>query len=469
MLPGSPKLALRLCCKQLKWEIDHLVGLPLRVCIDNDSENDCENLEWIKHIHIRELTIRHRDGNLTLPSPWISSLKNGGFMHLNRLSLSGLNLQAEGDLATILTALSTLDSLCELSLNFRAYYTENHSIGSKTQMDTVYNFPNLTTLNFNCFVVLADLVHGEGITNLKCFQQMYCPQLKSLSIKLDLNDCQMQAHLLWYLELVENFSNSLQHLKIVLFSNMERYRDWERSRLKIEQKALEVGSQLKNLKEMHIVFYKAEEVSVWTNFFHRIRTSLEKLKIEFRSDIVWKLYRESALLKKNSLPNLKSLTVTWQDFCLDLKTITQISDRLEILELRPFGPVSEYNKEVENIDQIPLSLKKLIVLPNSLVQFNGSLLKKCISTRESLIVQYDTLMAVWEASCMGVFLTKPNFIWKGIMCETGPALRDASALCEKFGIPPGKLYRYENYKSYRYDDDYDDSDDYDYDDSDDYD
>jgi len=127
MLPKWSKKQLRLCCKQLKWEIDHLVGLLPRVWINNDSQSNCESLDWIKH-DIRDLTIRHRDGNLPLPSPWISFLKNGGFIHLNRLSLSELSLQAERDLITILTALSTLDSLCELSLDLRVHYTKNHSI-----------------------------------------------------------------------------------------------------------------------------------------------------------------------------------------------------------------------------------------------------------------------------------------------------------------------------------------------------
>jgi len=357
MLPGSPKLALRLCCKQLKWEIDHLVGL-LRVWIEIDSKRDCENVDFIKH-DIRELTIGHRVGNRTLPSPWILILilANGDFIHLNRLSLSELSLQAERDLVTILTALSNLDSLCELSLDLRIHYMKKHSISSNlASTEIVYNFPNLKTLNFNikCFVVRADT--AEGNTILKSFMQMYCPQLKFLSVQLGLFDCKLQTHLVWFLELVEKFSDSLQYLKVLfqLRSVMELCHsdtilDWETSRQKIEKKALKVGSQLNNLKEMDIAFdrnHRPQEISVWTNFFHGIRISLEKLKIDFQSSFVWKLYGESALFQKNSLPNLKFLTVPWQGFSLDLKTITQISDCLETLELRHLGSVS---RKVENM------------------------------------------------------------------------------------------------------------------------
>ena len=78
MLPESAKLALRLGCKQLKWEIDHLVGLQITVGINNDSKN----VEWIKHILIRNLKIVQYDGSLKVNSPWISFLTNGDFIYL---------------------------------------------------------------------------------------------------------------------------------------------------------------------------------------------------------------------------------------------------------------------------------------------------------------------------------------------------------------------------------------------------
>jgi len=266
MLPESATLALRLCCKQLKWDIDHLVGLQIRVCIDNDFESDCKNLEWIKQILIRELTIRHRDGNLTLSSPWISFLTNGGFNNLNRLSLSGLNLKGEGDLASILTGLSTLRSLCELNLSiefeFEPGYSQDHSISAiSTPTENFYNFQNLTTLNLDCSVTSTGHFRGEGITTLNSFQKIYCPQLKYLSVKLDMRYCKTQTCIFWYLELVEKFSNSLQYLGIDFLSS-EQPSDWETSRLKAEEKALEVGSQLKNLKEVDIVFNEPKEISV---------------------------------------------------------------------------------------------------------------------------------------------------------------------------------------------------------------
>ena len=182
MLPERASLELRRCCKQFKEEIDHLFGLPIQVLADHNSEIDCKNYEWIKHILIRKLTIQRRDGQLRVHSSWISFLTNGDFTNLNRLSLSGQIIEGEVDLVRILTALSTLNSLCELSLDSCVHYPKNRSISSETQTETVFNFPNLTALNFGCLVMQADFVGGEGITNLKSFQQILICNLKFFTI-----------------------------------------------------------------------------------------------------------------------------------------------------------------------------------------------------------------------------------------------------------------------------------------------
>jgi len=93
MLPGSTKLALRLCCKQLKWEIDHLVGLTIKVYGSNNVFEKSKRSEWVKEIRIRNLTISsHKNTrqmkNLEVHSAWTSVLKDGEFSNLNRLSLS---------------------------------------------------------------------------------------------------------------------------------------------------------------------------------------------------------------------------------------------------------------------------------------------------------------------------------------------------------------------------------------------
>jgi len=65
MLPGSSQLALRLCCKQLKWGIDKFVGLKIRVDDVNDipknHEKSCENFDWIQHVVIRKLTLSNNN------------------------------------------------------------------------------------------------------------------------------------------------------------------------------------------------------------------------------------------------------------------------------------------------------------------------------------------------------------------------------------------------------------------------
>lgn len=129
--------------------------------------------------------------------------------------------------------------------------------------------------------------------------------------------------------------------------------------------------------------------------------------------------------------------MSWDGFTLDLKKITEISDRLEALELRPVDRTTR----IKYVDQIPLGLKKL-VLPDFLfgITHNWAFWKNFIATRESLIVQLDQLISIEMAENLADVLTKPNFIWKGIECRNGKDLEKASELCEKFGFPVGKLY-----------------------------
>jgi len=55
---------------------------------------------------------------------------------------------------------------------------------------------------------------------------------------------------------------------------------------------------------------------VWRRFFKAMRTSLEKLKMHFRKNKAWELYNDFELLEKNSLTNLKCLSVWWSDCIL---------------------------------------------------------------------------------------------------------------------------------------------------------
>jgi len=449
ILPERTKKKLRLCCKQLKWEIDHLVGLKIKVRERKNRKRHYQNFEWIQDILIGKLTFRHSYSDyIEVCSPWTSLLTNGGLINLNRLSLSGPKLRGEADLASIFTAVSTLSSLRELSLectHFEASFSQDksNSISSiSTSTEGVYNFPNLTTLNLHFGVSWEGIIPGESITNLESFPTISCPQLEFLSVRMQIFNCQPRNHyLVWCLELVEKFSNSLQYLSINKVSVFpSQFRDWKTIRAKTEEKAFIVGSQLKKLKGMDIVLFEAEEVSVWTNFFQEIRTRLEKLKIDFQNVSVWEMYNRSALVKNNCFPNLKSLSVSWLGFSLDLEKITQISNRLEILELSASG----YHLG-KSLEKIPFSLKKLVLL-NSLVCNRGGcvFLKNCMSARESLIVKYDHSINTKMIECLGIFLTNPNFIWKGIKhIRDKNELRDASALCEKFGIPSEKLLQYD--------------------------
>ena len=444
------KLALRLSCKQLKWEIDNLVGLTIKL-FASDASKDSEKLEWVKQIQIRNLTISsgsHKKNLEVYSAWWTSFLKHGGFINLNRLSLSSISMQEKEDLAAILIVFSSLNSLRELSLVLQVFESLDDSIISPP-IENYYNFPNLTTLKLECIIVhniYASQVSTS--TYLICFQQMYCPQLKRLNVQLWLDERDTQdLYFLWYLELVEKFSKSLKFLKIRVFAEG----DFPNPATAAE-KVRKVGSELKNLKELDVALSDANNYRVgadvrqlgWTNLFCGLGTSLEKLKISFYNSKEWELY--SQCLKKNSHPNLKLLSLWWNNFHfqLDLNQITQISDRLETLELQV---QDEFIGEIEmNFDQIPLSLTKIVLLNSRFREYDLAFLKKLISTKESLIVQYNGSIDIDMAENLGVFLSKPNFIWEGIEYNDLGEWTVACALCDQFDIPHGKLHRSENFR-----------------------
>jgi len=340
MLPELPRLALRLCCKQLKWEVDNLVGLTMKVYASDVSEKS-EKLEWVKQIQIRNMTISsgsHKKNLEVYSAWWTLFLKHGGFINLNRLSLSSISIQEKEDLAAILIDFSSLNSLRDLSLILQVIESLDDSIISPP-IENYYNFPNLTTLKLECIIVhniYASQVSTS--THLICFQQMYCPQLKRLNVQLWLDERDTQAlYFLWYLELVEKVSKSLKFLKIRVFAEGNFPNP-----ATVAEKIRIVGSALQNLKEMDVALSDANNYQVgaddrslgWTNLFCEAWTSLEKLTISFHNFKEWDLYSQG--LKKNSHPNLKLLSLWWNNFHfqLYLNQITQISDRLETLELQ---------------------------------------------------------------------------------------------------------------------------------------
>ena len=293
-LPGSPKLALRLCCKQLKWEIDNLIGLKIKVSA-SDVTGSNKNFEWIKHSVIKKLTICKNSQNV--------------------------EPKAEGD--------------------GKAPKAEGNGKAPEAK--------------------------GDG----------KAPKAESCSRK----------------------------------GRKGRVSKKTRS-AKSNQQSLVVPS--------------------WVNLIDGLVNTLKELQLYF-DEKTWELYSQSALMKKNSVPNLKSLTVNCSCFQFDekhAKMITQMSDQLETLELRVIGG---FNKGIKSFDQIPASLKKL-VLPDLICLEDWACLKKLISLRESLVVQYIGLLDVEMAEYLGELLTEPNFIWGRIQYWIYEELR-AAALCEDYDIP----------------------------------
>jgi len=93
-----------------------------------------------------------------------------------------------------------------------------------------------------------------------------------------------------------------------------------------------------------------------------------------------------------------------------------------------------------------LSLRKIVLLNSTCREYDLAFLKKLISTRESSIVQYDGSIDIDMAENLGVFLTKPNFIWQGIEYNDLGEWTVACTLCDQFDIPYGKLHRSENFR-----------------------
>ena len=294
-------------------------------------------------------------------------------------------------MAAILIVFSSLNSLRELSLVLEVFECLDNNISSP--IEKYYDFSNLTTLKLECIIVHNTYANqGSTSTHLICFQQMNCSQLKRLNVQLWLNARNTQAlYFLWYLELVEKFSKSLKFLKIRVnnFPNPNPATAAEKVR--------KVGSELQNLKELDIGLndgnvYRAgtgDRYLGWTNLFCEVCTSLEKLKISFYSFKEWYLY--SQCLKKNSHPNLKLLSLWWDNFHfqLDLNQLTQISEQLETLELQAENELEFIGNIEMNFDHIPLSLEKIVLLNSMFREHDLAFLKKLSSTRESLIVQCD--------------------------------------------------------------------------------
>jgi len=175
------------------------------------------------------------------------------------------------------------------------------------------------------------------------------------------------------------------------------------------------------------------------NLFYGMRASLVSLKILLCQGSQ-ALCNQYELLTKNSFPHLKVLNLVRNYFQLNWKMITQISDHLETLELQ-FRD-GDFNKKVKFFDQIILSLKKNALWDFARTVKDWNFLIKLISTRKSSTVEYDFLINFKIADYLGDFLTRPNFIWKGIKYNNQDEL-SVTALCLAFDISWKKLYRLE--------------------------
>jgi len=458
MIPSSSQLALRQSCKQLKSEVDNLVGLKMFLSMKDLSEEKFRTLALIEPILLRKLTIRRESfENLQKHSGWKFFLMNAGYANLNQLSLYNLKIQDDAQLSSILFAVSSINSLREFSLSLTVKQISSISLKSGV-IGNNYDFSKLTSFNlryehrerksFN----FIEPNKNRTCSYLKSFKQMRCPQLEKLQVSLDTQFLEHQTeYLLWYLELLEKFAGTINCLRISIVYRPSSYNKTIGMHAStINEKALKIGSEFRNLKELDVDLFgglipdsedeRRGPVKGWMNLLCGMRTGLEKLKLLFcqGSQTVCNRYQ---LLTKNSYPNLKELCLVWNHSQLDWKMMTHISDQLETLKLQSRG--GGFTKKVKNFDQIPLSLKKITLWDFASSVEDWDFLIKLISTKKSLTVEYDFLINLKMAEYLGDCLSWPNFIWRGIEFGDQDELKVA-ALCLAFDIPLNKLYRVES-------------------------
>jgi len=420
------------------------------------ADNTNKNLDWIQHIMIRKLTIR-RESFYNPQEHWdlFFFLMNSKFLNLDHLALYNLKIQEDIQLAKLLFAISSLKSLRELSLSLDLEDNSSMSL-NRGAAERNYNFSNLKTFNLTynhrtgkCFNFQRPNENSNR-SYLKSFRQMSCPKLKYLRVHLYTQYLDPQTkYLLWYLELLQKFASTLKYLKIsVVYWPSSLTEDKYFDTVTINEKALRIGSEFRNLKELDVDFFgglitindeRSGPIKGWMNLFYGMRASLENLKILLCQGSQ-ALCNQYELLTKNSFPHLKVLNLVWNHFQLDWKMMTQISDHLETLKLQSRG--GGFNKKVKNFDQIPLSLKKIALWDFASSVEDWDFLIKLISLRKSLTVEYNFLINFQMAEYLGDCLTWPNFIWKGIKYNNQEEL-SVTSLCLAFDISWKKLYRLE--------------------------
>ena len=162
------KRSIRLCCKQLKLEIDTLVGLNVQLAYKNPIKSN-QLLEWIQSLRINEIDVCAE--NMTT---WELMV-----LLQHRRCLRSVNIQDPNDfdLVPVLTMLSGIDMLRELYINH-----------------TCKNYLGFLPISFHRFSRLQRMyisltINPEEISlgTAHCFLLVRCPQLQDLSLSVCLD------------------------------------------------------------------------------------------------------------------------------------------------------------------------------------------------------------------------------------------------------------------------------------------
>jgi len=190
LLSERDKRNIRLCCKQLKQEIDTLVGLNIKF---SEPIRNIYRLEWIKNLRINEVIVDAK------------SMTTGELIVLlqNRICLQSVQIldPEDFDLVPAFTVLSALDKLRVLHL----YHTCKNYLGFLPL--SVYRFARLQKFHISVcpYDILLDSAH--------VFCNVRCPQLQDLGLlvsfesrkNINLHQNESLEYSQWLLDMIQIF------------------------------------------------------------------------------------------------------------------------------------------------------------------------------------------------------------------------------------------------------------------------
>ena len=168
LLSEPDKRSIRLCCKQLKLEIDTLVGLNVQL-VDNNPIKSNQLLEWIQSLRINQVNVRAE--NMTTSELMVLLQNRAGLQSV------GIWYPKDFDLIPVLTMLSGIDTLQVL---YMSHACKRYLLGFLPI--SVYRFSRLRRMDISLTVDPEEMSLGTA----HFFLHVRCPQLQDLSLSVSL-------------------------------------------------------------------------------------------------------------------------------------------------------------------------------------------------------------------------------------------------------------------------------------------